>query len=428
MGTLGVGASRGARGSFDDMGRWPGNAGVALAALVAFAGCSEDSGGGSPGVDGGAASGGLAGAGGSGGTSGAGGAGAAGGADAGAPRSFALGMTPFPYDVTQAAVDDVYAKLASDADMYAFHTTEGVAWVEALAGEPYGASVQGKWARHAAEAAAHPEHAVYLALTPLDDSRSELADYWGAQEHMALPGAWATYAFDAPEVKAAYLSFCKTAIDAYQPDYLAIGIEVNLLRTNAPASWDAYATLHRETYQALKAEHPGLPIFVTLTAVDLLDGWTQADHTAQMAALADVLPYSDVFALSFYPYMSTYLTEPIPTDTFDTLAALAGGKPIAIAESGYPAQKTELPSFGLIFDGTPQKQDGWVKLLLGEADARSMPFVVQFLVQDYDALWQAIGGGDFEAVWRDTGLYDEAGSSRPSLTTWQAALARPRTP
>lgn len=229
-----------------------------------------------------------------------------------------------------------------------------------------------------------------------------------------MPSPWDTLPLDALEVQAAYLSFCRRAIERYDPDCLAIGLEVNLLRKLAPDAGDAYVVLHRATYEALKREFPALPVFVTLTAVDLLDGWTDADHAAQMDALADVLPYTDLFALSLYPYMSRHPRS------------LCCGRPVAIAESGLPAQRTALPAYGVVFEGTEEAQRAWVEQLLAEADRMEMPFVVNFVWRDYDALWTALGGGDLLAVWRDTGLYDEAGRERAALAAWRAALSRPR--
>ncbi len=350
--------------------------------------------------------------------------------DGGSPtRPFRLGITPFPYDITTSAVDDVYAKLQKDADLYAHHTTSGVPWVEAAQGLPwthYGRSLRDVWTRHAAER--RPSHKIYLGLTPLNDARAGLADYWGANENMTLPAPWSGYALDAPQVQAAYLSFCREAIDHYQPDYLAIGIEVNLLLKNAPSAWPAYVKLHEATYSALKRDHPTLPIFATVTAVDLLPGFTSADEKVHRAALAELMKHSDYLALSLYPFMSSYLANPLPQTYLDDLIALADGKPVVIAESGYPAQTTELKSFGLVFEGTESKQQAFVHELLQKAQAVKMPFVVNFVLQDYDALWQKSGGSDADAVWRDTGLYDEDGKARSALTTWRTALARPYAP
>lgn len=348
-------------------------------------------------------------------------------------RPFRMGFTPFPFDTTAEAVAKVYEYLGADADLYAFHITAGVPWSAAAAKKKlpeWGRSVRATFEAHKAAAQAHPGHAVYLGLTPLDDSRSRLADEWDNGEHMPLSPPWDTYAFDAPAVKAAYLAFCEEAIAQYAPDYLAIGLEVNLLKNTNVAAWPAYVALHRETYQALKAKHPSLPIFVTVTAVDLLPGWTDSDPTAQAQALADVLPYSDYLALSFYPYMSKYLTGAFPKEAFDQIAAIAAGKPIAIAESGYPAETFTLTSIPATFEGTPDKQDGWLETLLAEADKRHYRFIVNFVARDYDALWGKLPPPSQEValVWRDTGLWDGAGGEREALTRWRAALATPAAP
>ena len=405
-------------------------AGPALIVVCALYGCgsNEDAG---P-AHGGAGSGGSgalggAGQGGSGATSGAAGGSAA--ADAGPSRSFRLGFTPFAYDASQAALDFTYAKLNSDADLFAFHTTEGVPWLEAAQDLPfdaYGQALKDKWTQQKAHVTT--DHAVYVALTPLDDSRSRLADYWGSHDHMPLPAPFSSYALNAPEVKRAYLAFCRRAIEFYSPDFLAIGIEVNLLFDKAPASWPAFVDLHRSTYSALKQERPTLRIFITVTAVEFLDGWTDGDHAARRRALGELLPYTDLLGISLYPYMSAYLTNPYPASLFDELKALANGKPIAIAESGYPAQAFSLPSFNLSFQGTPEKQQAFVADVLDAADTHAMPFVVNFVLRDYDALWRLLPAADQElaSVWRDTGLYDEAGAPRPALSVWKNALARPR--
>lgn len=388
--------------------------GLALCATLALSGCGADDEGAN------AATGGTGGAGGGSGGSGGGG---------GPSRSFALGATPFPYDLTVEAVDWVYDHLVTDGDLYAFHTTEGVPWVEAYAGEIYGASVLAKWGEEAGSVA--PDHVVYLALTPLDDGRKAIAPYWGADDHQPLPSPWDGLPFDAPEVKQAYLRFCEDAIQFYQPDYLAIGIEVNLLATNDPAAWPAFVSLHRSTYEALKANHPDLPVFATFTGMDLLPGATDADPAAQAAALADLLPYSDLLAFSFYPYMSAYLTGPLPDDLWSRLGALAGGKPVAVAESGYPAESFTLTNPPLTFDGTPEKQDAFIRAMLEAAESQKMPFVVDFVLRDYDALWSKLftpgtPEADVGLLWKDTGLYDGEGNARPALTTWKGALAVPR--
>jgi hypothetical protein len=344
-----------------------------------------------------------------------------------ATRFFSMGFTPFPYDVTLEAVEDTYAMLTREGDLYAFHTTDGVPWAEAEQGtgfEGYGSAIRGTWQSWRSHVA--QRHEVYLALTPLNDARDGLADAWGDSAHMPLPAGFAGLAFDDPRVVRAYIAHCRDAVHFFDPTYLALGIEVNILRDKAPEKWASYASLQRQAYSALKADFPTLPMFVTVTAPDLLEGFTDKDLSAQRAALADVLPYSDYLALSLYPYMSAYSEATLPADTFDRLAELAQGKQLAIAESGYTAEPFTLESYGLTIDGSTQAQRAWIARLLAEADARKMRFVVNFVARDYDALWEKLTSGrELAEVWRDTGLFDGAGGARPALDEWRRWLAIP---
>jgi hypothetical protein len=243
---------------------------------------------------------------------------------------------------------------------------------------------------------------------------------------MPLPPPFDSYSFDHPDVIQAFQNYCLEAIRFFEPDYFLMGIEVNLLMKNRPDLWDPYVNLHRAVYTALKEEFPDLPIMVSLTGIDLLDGYTDADHEAQMQALADIIDYTDVVAFSLYPYMTGYMTYRLPTQIFDELAALTD-KPMAISETGYPAQSFHVAmGVDLQFDSDQRKQAAYIDLLLEKAQEHGFLFVVNFVLRDYDALWEAIGGQeDLTIVWRDTGLYDEDGNERRALTLWREWLARP---
>ncbi|MCA9909927.1 MAG: hypothetical protein KC519_14820, partial [Anaerolineae bacterium] len=117
---------------------------------------------------------------------------------------------------------------------------------------------------------------------------------------------------------------------------------------------------------------------------------------------------------------------------FDQLVALTD-KPIAITETGYPAQTFSIfagNNVRVTLESDADKQARYIALLLAAAQEYDFVFVVNFVLRDYDALWQQIGAReDLTIAWRDTGLYDEEGAVRPALDLWRAALALPfRTP
>jgi len=342
-----------------------------------------------------------------------------------APRPYRLGFTPWPYDATAEAIEWTFATIGTDGDLVSEHLEEGVPWVEMKAGQPlpapYLAALQDRISRKP------PGQRVLVQINALNTARTGLAPEWAMSGGTTLPAPWNGYALDHPDVKAAYLAYALKIVDLFQPDFLGIGVEVNLLLRNEPAKWAAYVALHAYVYAEIKKVHPALPVSASFFCVPFFPEWSSGDNLAvQQAGLADLLPSLDIVAWSAHPFMSALLAETFPDDYFDRLFAYSP-KPVAVSESSYPAQTwTTLTGPTLVFRGTPEKQDRFLKLMLEACDRNRARFAVWFSIRDYDALWAGALGGSPEALtWRDTGLYDENGAPRPARDTWRAALAIP---
>ncbi len=360
-----------------------------------------------------------------------------------------MGFTPFPYDADPATilqvVDDVYARLGTDADMVLHHLEEGIPWNAALADDlltpasaafPYTDHIKTDWDfRNSKTPATHKK---YIAVTPINLARDALAPWRDTANEQPLQAPFDAHAangdLDAPDVKTAYLNYCLRVIEYLDPDYLAIGIEVNLLRrlTDA-ATWAKYLELHEHVYTRLKARHPDLPIFVSVVPVEMLDGYvdppaefagdTAGYRAAQLAALDAVLDFSDYYAISLYPFLTAYFASDFPADMFDRILALSD-KPTVIAETGMIAENMTV--FSIAFEGSPGRQDDYVQSMLATADENGLLFVNWFVLQDYDLLCDFFGGCvGTDTLWRDTGVYDGNGNTRPSYATWKAYLERP---
>ncbi len=347
--------------------------------------------------------------------------------DAGPTRSYRMGFTPWLYDATTEARDWTFAKLGEEGDVVSEHLEEGVPWPEMLAGQDFSgtylAELEGRRSKKP------PGQRVLVQINALDTSRSGLAPYRSDQVNASLPAPWNGYALDHPNVKAAYLNYALRMVEFWQPDYLGIGIEVNLLARNAQAKWPAYVALQAHVYQELKKVHPGLTVFASVFCVPFFPEWSDDDGDVQRAALADLLPHLDLVAFSVHPFMSALLADTFPDDYFDRLFALSS-KPVAISESSYPAQVwSTLSAPVLAFNGSPAKQDAFLRKMLDACDRHRARFLIWFAIRDYDALWAGVlGSSELALIWRDTGLYDEAGVERAALATWRAALAVPYGP
>jgi hypothetical protein len=339
------------------------------------------------------------------------------------PRGYHLGFTPFPYDTSTEAVDFTYERIALNADIIAHHFDDGIPWPEALSGDTYPNRILQDW--EAARSRTPEGHKIYIAITPINLMRDGMALYRGEEGEEPLPEPWSSYDFDHPDVKEAFLNHARFAVEFFQPDYLAIGIEVDLLLDKVPDQWDAFMELHKFVYTELKREYPDLPIFASVFGIAMLEGYVDGiDTMAHLQTLEELLPYSDYYAISLYPFLSKYMTDSVPEDMFEKLFSLSD-KPIAITETAYPAQTFTLEEAGVTFESDEQKQLAYFSGLLEEADRRDFVFIIDFFLRDYDAFWEKVGKFDLATFWRDTGFYDEDGYPRPVLDLWMEALVRP---
>jgi hypothetical protein len=344
-------------------------------------------------------------------------------------RPFHMGFTPFPYEKSLEAVNYTYDRLETESDIINHHFDNGVPWNEALSNEPFHQDVMADWEFRKSRTSAN--HKIYLSVTPLNFLRTGLSAYRGETDNMVLPAPWDTYPFNHANVKTAYLNYCKRIIDFFKPDFFNMAIEANLLYVNAPGKWSEYMQLHQFVYNELKSSYPGLPIFTSVAGAYLLPGFIGgSDHVQQRLAVLQLMDYSDLYGISFYAYLSSYLGNPYPENTFDELFSISE-KPIAIAETGYAAQNFSVDAGnGLVsIESDPVKQEKYTSDLLSACEKYNALFVINFALRDYDQLWVHVGSPtDISIAWRDTGFYDENGNARLALNTWKKFLSRKHQP
>src|SRR3990172_3918938 len=212
------------------------------------------------------------------------------------PRPFALGFPDFPPARSLEAIEAALGVIRADADLIVMHFEDGGPWEQAAAGSPYPAPYQADLDRRARSQP--PGHVRYLAPTPISFERDRLAPRRGGGGSEPLHPPWDAYGFYDPAVVAAFTAHCERMIATFSPDYVAYGIEVNMLRTLAPEKWPAFVHLAAQVYPRLKAAHPTLPVFLTFQ-VDFL----HESPEVQPAAIREGLPFTDLVAASSYPYL-----------------------------------------------------------------------------------------------------------------------------
>lgn len=343
-------------------------------------------------------------------------------------RPYRLGFIRWPFagNLFIQGAPTVYEFIRTHADLICHHLESGVPWSEALADAPFSQELIADW--HMGRSNTPKGHKVYVAITPLDMSRRRLASYWGSAPNMPLPAPWDTYPLNHPNVKIAYLNYAERVIRYYQPKYLAIGIEVNLALLQDRQAWEQYLDLHQYVYTALKQTHPKLQVFASLQ-YDLIRLWSQrtSNREAQARELDKLLPYCDLLGLSFYPYGPGFLTElqkPVPEDYFD--AALAFGKPIAVAETGYPSHEFSQGSHYYTF--SPADQSQYADFLLRKGNDHHFLFIVNATASDFEQYLAPLPADfrTFMVRWAYNGFLDGDGHDKPALDVWDAYLALPQ--
>ncbi len=340
-----------------------------------------------------------------------------------------MGFTAFPYDISQQALEDTYGFISGNADLLTFHLDNKVPWPEALAGDhDYHPNVIREIDSMIANIP--PGHLLYVSTTPQNQARAGgLADYWAETDGLPLPSGWENKSLDDPEVVAAFTNWCRYLILRFDPDYFAYGIE-----SNAGFSGSGDPALHQmralaqSVYTTLSSEYPALPIFLTVqTASFESEGQEFLDLTS------DLLEYSDLVAVSSYPYLIPDPDGPltfgdpkeIPNDLLSRIADLAPHKPFAVAETGYIAETLDIPDLGIYQEGRASWQAAYVLLLMHELRSLDAEFVVWFVPRDHDLMNErlerlGVETGPIFLLWRDTGMLDGDGNARPALRAWRS--------
>lgn len=336
------------------------------------------------------------------------------------PRSFDLGFSDFPYARTQAAVDEVRRIVRTEGDLSVFHFDGGVPWQEAAAGSAFDPAFESEL--DAQRAAVPVGHRVYLAVTPINFERDGLARHRGASTDEPLVAPFDTLSFGDSLVIRSFTAYCLRLIDKFDPAYFAYAIEANLVAKNTPGQQAGLLVLAESVYVAVKRAHPTLPLFSTIQLEGLY-----SDLPANGPATSQLVFWSDILALSTYAYTVAPDPATLPVDYFVGLTTLAAGRPIAIAETGWPAESITAP-YPVDIPASPAWQEAYVTRLLGDMYAVDAIFVNWFFTRDFDDLWESelknLPTAPLVRQWKDDGLFAGDGSERPALQRWREWAAR----
>lgn len=253
---------------------------------------------------------------------------------------------------------------------------------------------------------------LFLVITPLNIFRNSLGGEW--------PDELGQACVSNPILQEAFKTYARVAVESMQPDYLALGAEVNIYELTPPEEcpddFEAYVALYKETYNLVKAIRPDLPVFVTFQ-LDFM-------HIAHQQMLPlRFLPELDRLALSFYPggELTQMTPDQIPPDYISWARVTTPDLPLVVSETGY----------GTVADGgavgSVDLQIDYVAWLLDQAYREEAEFVTWFFSTDPRYV-EVPPGLDFINSFRSMGLASPRFRGKPALEVWRGWLGLPLVP
>jgi hypothetical protein len=330
-----------------------------------------------------------------------------------ATRPFLMGFTYWPADLSDEGVAIAREYAQARGDIVAVNFIGGIPWPEALDDKPFSKSVQESMNQRAAAG-----KKLFLSISPLNKDRRDLAPYWGNSENQALPKPWDKEPLNSARVKRAYINFILRAVDAMRPDYLAIGVESNMLLSRDATKWRQLAELHRDTYTAVKRVHQTLPVFFTTEVLHYKRLTRDAKGSAQEKEVGEMMRYSDRFAMSLYPHMSPEVPRPVPPSFLDFATRFK--KTIVVSESGMNSRSVDLKSYGTTLRGSDADQQQFTEMLLKTAARDNYEFVINFATTDSERLVAKLRPplDDIARLWAYTGMQTSDRRPKPASAVW----------
>ncbi len=330
-----------------------------------------------------------------------------------ATRPFLMGFTGWPADLTAEGFATAQEFAYAHSDIVSVTFIGGIPWPEAYDGKPFSKDVQDNMSSRPPAG-----KKLFLSISPLNKDRRDLAPYWGDTDNQPLPKPWDKEPLNSPRVKRGFLNFVLRAVETMRPDYLAIGVESNMLLSRDLSKWRQLKELHRDTYTAVKKVHKALPVFFTTEVLHYKRLARDAKGSEQEKEVAEMMRHSDLFAMSLYPHMSPETPRPLPASFLNFATQFK--KPIVVAESGMSSRNVDLKSYATILLGSDADQWRFTELLLKTATRDSYEFVINFASTDSDRLVARLRPplDDIARIWAFTGMQTSDRRPKPASAVW----------
>ena len=330
-------------------------------------------------------------------------------------RNFSMGFTTWPFGPDYADRETTYQFITTNADIYSEQFDNYIPWQQLINNQPLPTDLTNDII---SRLSLRPSgHELLLSVSLLNIERDDLL----ADKDGSVPSY---ISLNDPVISNAYVKYLKYLIDQFQPDYLVVAMEVNVLKLKKPDKWNEYKALAQSVKTILKNDYPTLRMSESITLHDWFNP-NVPDPITFITEIDDYVNQLDFAAVSFYPFLKGQHTKEEFREALDFLHAHTN-KTIAFTETGHIAENLSVPGFNLSVNGSPCEQNAYLETLLTSAQQHQYHFIIWWTHRDYDELWKIFPDStkDIGKLWKDTGLLGETGAERPGFVTWKEILKK----
>jgi hypothetical protein len=219
------------------------------------------------------------------------------------------------------------------------------------------------------------------------------------------------------DARGLYASTVAAYASAYHPQFLFLGNENDFYYAQDPADYANWIVAYNAAYDAVKTASPSTLVgpvfsFEHTAGSGKLNSW---DTPYWGAVDAHDFSRVDIIGLTLYPWLNYADPSKVPATYLDPLFSHIANKPVAITESGWPAEN--LGNLNPLWTTSDQAQVDYISILDSVIQGRDIRLV------NWLFLYPMVDDGSSSLDWKLFGsvsLRDSTGAKRPAYDAWAA--------
>ena len=218
-----------------------------------------------------------------------------------------------------------------------------------------------------------------------------------------------------PQARSLFNSMLVEFAATYRPPYLFLGNENDFYFEQDNVDYLNWLSFYNSAYDNVKAASPSTLVgpvfnFEHIAGSGALNGWTTPRWGALTLHDANRM---DIIGVTVYPWLNYAFASSVPSEYLAPLFSRIGTKPVAVTETGWPAEN--LGGLNPPWNTSPQEQVDYIPRFFSAIEGKDVRLVnwtfLHFMVDDgtHSPGWKLFGS---------VSLYDNSAVRRAAYPAW----------